>query len=106
MNIEQSKENPNTMLCTGEFTIAQAVEAKTSLLEALDAPQPITLDLSGITGADLTCLQLLCSALKTAEKNSSQIALNFESAPVILELLNDAGFTCQKGLPQVSLTTP
>ena len=49
-----------------EWTVWQAPEIRTALLEQLAAQGPFELDLGEVDEVDLTGLQLLCSAHRTA----------------------------------------
>ena len=52
---------------TGDLTISRADEMRSALLESLKGAEHIEIDLSSVEDADLSCLQLLCSAHRTSK---------------------------------------
>ncbi|MBF0565897.1 MAG: STAS domain-containing protein [Nitrospirae bacterium] len=46
----------------GEMTISNSMEIKEALLNAIQNPEPVILDLGGVTGADVAFLQILVSS--------------------------------------------
>lgn len=63
---ETGAETGVTVSVTGKATIRVAAELKERLVDAIDATGGVTVDVSGITGADASFFQLLCSAHHTA----------------------------------------
>ncbi|MCR4321812.1 MAG: STAS domain-containing protein [Candidatus Brocadiaceae bacterium] len=50
----------------GELTISRAGELRAALINALDKVSHLQLNFGKVTDIDLSCLQLICSAHKTA----------------------------------------
>lgn len=75
----------------GEFTIFRAMELKPVLLAA---PQPLEINLAGVTEIDTAGVQLLMLAKKTAQAANSELRLVEHSPAVIevFELLNLGAF--------------
>lgn len=78
-----------TLHVQGDMNIYRAAELKQMLLEALDAPGSLTLDLSGVTECDSAGLQLLVLAGRQARDAGCALHLKAPSAAVseVLELL-------------------
>ncbi|HKJ05822.1 MAG TPA: STAS domain-containing protein [Geopsychrobacteraceae bacterium] len=75
----------------GELTIPKAAELKVQLVEALENSGGVSLNLKNVTQADLTFLQLLCSAHRTAYKAGKVMMLTEVSEAVDREVIA-AGF--------------
>ena len=61
------KQNGNSAVLTlsGELTVDHADELKIALLNMIGLSDQVIVNLENIDKADITCLQLLCSAHKT-----------------------------------------
>ncbi len=85
----------------GELTIEHAGEFKAVLYGALVGNSPVQVDLSKVNEADLTCLQILCSACITSYMRKTPITINGLSGMVMrtidnggLRRLPDSGDGC------------
>jgi anti-anti-sigma factor len=81
----------------GDLTIMHAAELKKILQEAIDNSQRVELNLENVTGLDLSCLQLFCSAHRTSLKLSRSISIHSTPPEVLKEAARDAGFQLNKG---------
>lgn len=82
---------PHILQIEGEFTIYRAMELKTLLLTH---PQPLEINLSGVTELDTAGVQLLLLAKKTALAAHTKLRL-VEHSPAVMEvfeLLNLGAF--------------
>lgn len=86
----------------GELTVARAAEIRDSLVRAIDSADSIEINLDKVTGMDLSCLQLLCSAHRTAAGKGKVLAINDQSSPAFLEARRNAGFIYSKQCRYVS----
>jgi len=59
----------------GDLTIQSIAELKTQLGEALDGTKSLVLNLKNVGRVDLTFLQLLCSAHRTAHRSGKLMQL-------------------------------
>ena len=75
----------------GEVTIQKAVEIKLQLVAALESSGGLVLNLQEVSMADLTFLQLLCSAHRTAHNSGKSMRLTNVSEAVD-SAVNMAGF--------------
>lgn len=81
----------------GAMTIEHAQEAKTLLQELLTKKDNIPLDLEGVTGIDLSCLQLLCAMHKSAMQADKTVTLDYSRSSVISDILQRAGLVRHSG---------
>lgn len=76
----------------GNWTIERAQEMRQRLIKALAEEDRITLELEEMREADLTCLQLLCSAHRTSLKWDKHFALGEEKPEALIKAVREAGF--------------
>jgi ABC-type transporter Mla MlaB component len=90
----QDPEAPGrqTLKVSGSATIGQALGVRDALLEALEAANELQADVSALTAADLTCLQLLCAAHQSAEKAEKRIQIVDGGNEIFKQVVTDAGF--------------
>lgn len=81
-----------TLFLHGNLSIRWASELKTALQDCFNASDVCLLDLSGMTAIDLSVVQTLYSAWKTAEKNSWQFSLEGEPPDEFKQFVSDAGY--------------
>jgi len=65
---EQKGESGCEVCAEGPLTIEEAAGLKTALTDAFNSRRPVTVELSGVTEADLTCIQLLCALCKSSSR--------------------------------------
>jgi len=80
----------------GELTIEYAAELKALLIRALENADRVYIRLKDVTTVDLSCLQLLCSAHRTAVKAKKHITLDRGTCEIFGQTIKDAGF-CRSG---------
>jgi anti-anti-sigma regulatory factor len=68
VGIAENKKGVRILRFTGDLTISRACEVKTALLESLKEAEGVEVDLSSVGEADLSCLQVLCSAHRTSKR--------------------------------------
>ncbi len=76
----------------GLRTIRCAEQTRSLLLEALHGCSPLCLDCSAVEDADLSFVQLLLSARKTAERSGKILTLAHDASGAFLHALSRAGF--------------
>jgi anti-anti-sigma regulatory factor len=98
MNSEkQSPGEGHVITLTGELTIARAEALKATLSELLQGVADIRIRVADVSAVDLSCLQLLCSAHRTAAALGKALTLEGEIPPLMRQVMKLAGFTRQKG---------
>ena len=89
--IEESTKT-GRMILSGEMGIQQAAALKDQLLNVQDSVEHLVLDIQGVTGLDVSTLQLFCSAHRTFMKLRKQLTLTRPLPPALMEFLKSAGF--------------
>ena len=83
---------------TGELTVGCAAELKALLRKSLQGSSgQVRIQLEDLTAVDLSCLQLLCSAHRTASAMNRQLRLVGERPALFCQTMRAAGFTRQRG---------
>ena len=80
----------------GELTVARAADLKDALVKSIEKADTIEINLADASLVDLACLQLLCSAHRTAAKKGKILTVKDPSLPVYLEARKNAGFMYTK----------
>ena len=97
MHIIKEEDKVRVML-EGDLTVANAAELKTLLLEAMAAEGThIEVDLEGVSGLDLSFLQMMCSAARTARNRGKELSLTGTKSGVLLQARKAAGYIRQLG---------
>lgn len=91
----QETTGAETVDLGGSRTIRNAEETRSLLLEALLAPSPIRLDCSSVEEADLSFVQLLLSARKSAQATGKIVALAPAPSAAFLQAASRAGFSTE-----------
>ncbi len=84
------------MKMSGELTVSHVVQAKSVLLEALGRLDYLELDLSLMTEVDISGLQLLCAAHRTAKTQGKRIVV-LSASDSIDTAVKDAGLPGSEG---------
>ncbi len=81
----------------GELNIQDAVRLKETLAEAFAHAKTLSLDLSGMTGIDVACMQVLCSAHKTFMRSNKSFAVQGRGTTSFERSVKDGGYTRTSG---------
>jgi ABC-type transporter Mla MlaB component len=81
-----------TIELSGVRTVRTAEQSHSVLLEALRLDSPINLDCSQVTETDVSFVQLLLSARKTAMEYGKSLALAHPAGGALLSVLERGGF--------------
>jgi len=92
-------------VATDKLTIATAVEAKTSLMVALDSGEDLELDAHAVSEVDVAGLQLLLATRREAEARGRTFSLP-ESlrSKALVQALALAGMTEALGAPRLEMS--
>lgn len=85
-----------TVALTGDLTITRAAEILSILKESLQANDEVRITLQDVSSVDLSCLQLLCSAHRTAAAAGQVLNLVAPVPEVLRQLIRQKGFKRQK----------
>ena len=80
----------------GRLTIEHAKELHEALKKALEGAQRLEISLEGAEAVDLSCLQLLCSANRTARASKKNISLKGRAPECFKRAAVEAGFFRQE----------
>jgi ABC-type transporter Mla MlaB component len=95
----ENLESPGThvLKLEGTWTVERANELKQILIEALKGADTLIGDLKYFVEADLSFLQLLCSAHQTCVKLGKNLAWSEEKSKSFKQLVLNAGFKRNMG---------
>ena len=95
--IREKSDGEEMITLAGELTISSADELKDVLIKALSVNERISINLEQSTEIDLSCLQLLCSAHRTAIKNKKSLSRIGACPNSLKNITEQAGFLRHKG---------
>ena len=85
--------NEGTLSLKGDITLLQAGQLKALLVRALEASEQVTIDTETVTDIDLSCLQLICSAHRSAVDRGRRWVLNPRRSEAFTARVRQAGLT-------------
>ncbi len=93
MKLRRSGKNGNrTLTMSGELTVAHAAKLKRALTEELERTDNLRLRFGDVEEADITLLQLLCAAHKSAQERNKNVAVYGKGIPpVVLDTAHSVG---------------
>jgi anti-anti-sigma factor len=97
--MKEESGQAGTLHLAGELDIRNASELKEVLREAQDAVERLALNLEGVTGVDVSALQLLCSVHRRAMKSDKHLTVIGNAAAPFRRALRDAGYEREQGCP-------
>ncbi|MDR3566562.1 MAG: STAS domain-containing protein [Syntrophobacteraceae bacterium] len=86
----------------GECTLESAIELQAVLTQGLDKSDKVLVDLEKVSEVDISCLQLLCSALRTSAKMGKQIAIAPNMSDRFARFAKDTGYMYALGLDGIA----
>ena len=81
----------------GDLTIERAGELKLALMEAIESANGVLIQLIELKKVDLTALQLLCSAHRSALMSKKRLFINNSTPAIFRDVVNKAGFARHMG---------
>jgi len=85
--------NKGVVTLDGDVTLQQAEELRRILIKALVDADEVSLDMDKVEKVDLSCLQLLCSAHRSATRFTKKLAFSGRPPQVLREAVETAGFS-------------
>jgi len=89
--------NSGVLTLAGELTLPHAEELKKALLRALLETDDVSIDFGSVQEVDVSCLQLVCSARRSAARLKKRVSLGGCLPPVVKEAAEAAGYARLKG---------
>jgi anti-anti-sigma regulatory factor len=93
------KGSPKTEILkfSGDLTIENVLELRNNLLNSLDKAEQLLLTFENVTATDLSFIQLLCSAHRTAVRSEKNLKLDNHRPDVLKAAVRETGFIREKG---------
>lgn len=93
MNFEKDASGgQGTLTLAGELTIQCAGDLKDTILRLQESVESLLLNLEGVSGADISCLQVLCSAHRLSVKANKQLGFTGGIPAAFKQAVADAGY--------------
>ncbi len=89
--------NQGTLKLDGNLTLAQAEELRMLLIKAVINVDQVTLEFGNVHEVDLSCLQLLCSAHRSAVRMNKRVAFAGRRPEAFNKVVRDAGYARSTG---------
>ncbi|HSQ78774.1 MAG TPA: STAS domain-containing protein [Nitrospirota bacterium] len=89
---QQSGKQGNITL-DGNLTVSQAGEVRMLLIKALIDAEQVRVDFGSVTDIDLSCLQLLCSAHRSASRMKKSVSLSDDWPELFKKTVEEAGYS-------------
>ncbi|MDA8100922.1 MAG: STAS domain-containing protein [Nitrospiraceae bacterium] len=106
MNIKQHRNGDREIISvSGAATVAEAASLKQVLLSAFQQAGEVELTFEAIGDADLTVLQLLCSAHRSAADHGKKLVVKGLDQEPLVRLIGQMGFTRHVGCRETTRTT-
>ena len=93
---KQSGKQGNVTL-DGNLTVGQAEGLRILLIKALIDAEQVRVDFGTVTDVDLSCLQLLCSAHRSAGRMKRSISLSGDWPELFKKIVEEAGYSRLSG---------
>ncbi|MEW6669064.1 MAG: STAS domain-containing protein [Thermodesulfobacteriota bacterium] len=85
------------LMLEGDLTIQNARELREAVLRAQETAASLSLNLEKVTAADVSCLQVLCSAHRTLVKSRRRMSLLKPLPAPFVRSVQEAGFERERG---------
>jgi anti-anti-sigma regulatory factor len=92
MKKKQKKPDSGILRLEGELTIQHAGQIKEKLLRVFPETDGLSLDLEGVTKADVACLQVLCAAHRTFLASNKELKTIGRVAEPFERAVNESGY--------------
>jgi ABC-type transporter Mla MlaB component len=93
----ETKDKDMILHFSGELLIDYADQLKSILMDSLKKAKHIEVDVSSVTEADVSCLQLLCSAHRTSKRENKVFGLGDNASDSFKKSVRQAGYARPNG---------
>ncbi len=97
MEVLQERPGCGALRLEGELNIQDAGRLPATLIKALAETEELSLDLGGVTGIDVACMQVLCSAHKTFSGVDKELKIIGQPAVSFERAVDESGFRRKTG---------
>lgn len=95
----EKKNKKVTLTADGDLAIGIAADLKDEIFSCLSDSEEVNIDLDGVKDIDLSCIQLLCSANQTFEKQKKVVKIG-DIKSAIVNALTESGYSSSGGCPE------
>jgi ABC-type transporter Mla MlaB component len=88
----QESNSQGTLVLDGDITVNTAEELRTHLIKAMINVEELSVEFGNIGDIDLSCLQLLCSAHRSAVRMNKRVTVSGAWPDRFRKTVRDAGF--------------
>ena len=92
LSFRKKANGTGTLTAKGDLDIYRTGELQTALSRAIDAAERVDLDFKDVGSMDLSCLQIICSAVKTAAAKDRAVAFRDGRSGAYEQAIKDAGY--------------
>jgi anti-anti-sigma regulatory factor len=85
----KKKSRKNVLTLEGDLTIMRAAELHSRFLDTIEGAEVLTIDAGDASACDISFVQLIASAAKTAEKNGGKVVVKPSDA--VVRVAEEAG---------------
>jgi anti-anti-sigma regulatory factor len=96
-SIQNLSSDKGTIHLEGDLTLPNAADLKNILIKALINADAVTIRFGAVQDLDLSCLQLLCSAHRSAVRLKKKIQFEGSLPKILEETADAAGYSRLKG---------
>ncbi len=96
-SIRNLSNDKSTIHLEGDLTLPNAAELRTMLIKALIDADAVTIRFGDVQELDLSCLQLFCSAHRSAVRLKKQVQFAGTLPKILQETADVAGYSRLKG---------
>ena len=94
---DQQSGKQGTITLDGNLTVGRAEELRTLLIKALIDAEQVRVDFGTVTDIDLSCIQLLCSAHRSATRMKRSVSLSGDWPELFKKIVKEAGYARHSG---------
>ena len=95
--LAEDRDQAGILRISGTLCIQDAGEFRTALVHAFDKAKAVEVDASSVTEADVSCLQLLCSAHRTSKQMNKFSGLSENASASFKKSVRQAGYARPSG---------
>jgi len=90
-------EEKGRLVTEGQLKIEHAAAIRDVLMDAFEHADRVALTIERDAVADLSFLQVLCAANRTAQGEKKKFEFNSSAAPGVQDMMQEAGFAYERG---------
>ena len=92
-----SQDGPGRIRLSGQQTLRNCEQLQATLLAALASRRPVVVDAAAVSEADLSAVQALLAARRTARAQGTPFTLAAPASGALLDVLRRGGFVADDG---------